>query len=537
MQELNTIMLTAGGLGLFLLGMIVMTESLKNLAGDRIRAALLRFTRTPTTGAITGAIGTAIVQSSSATTLAAVGFVGAGLMSFSNALGIIFGANVGTTITGWMVVLLGFKFSIGTIASAILLVGVLLRLFAHGKWKHIGLALAGFGLLFIGIDTMQAAMAGLVNLIDFSRIPSNNWIGLLQLVVMGMVFTTITQSSSAGVALTLTALFSGIVEFEQAVALVIGMDIGTTVKSLMAAIGGTVGAKRTGLSHVVYNLMTAVMALFLITPYTEAWAYFGENALYDNAEIALVGFHTLFNFLGVLLILPFSKPFARLIRRIIPQAVGSHTEQLDPQLLQTPELALNAVQQTLIDLTKALLRQLHALMQNPNDPSLPSHLQQLQQELDETQIYLDRIHLTQSQSHLWKRLVSMIHMLDHLQRLHERCEEESDRAQASKQFTILQKFSRRLENDIVNLQTQFQQNQWDNALKLSRQLYYFIRQDTEGYRHKMVQKMGQGEISADECRDSLEAIRWMERISKHLYRISYHLEKMLFGSATGKEKI
>ena len=532
MQAFNTFLLTAGGLGLFLLGMIIMTDSLKKLAGDRIRSALLRFTKTPATGALSGALATAIVQSSSATTLAAVGFVGAGLMSFSNALGIIFGANIGTTITGWMVVVLGFKFSIDSIASAIILIGVMMRLFASQKWHYIGLALAGFGLIFVGIDTLQAAMADLVEWVDFSQMPANTVTGLIQLVIIGMVFTTITQSSSAGVALTLTALFNDLIQFEQAVALVIGMDIGTTVKSLLAAIGGTVGAKRTGASHFVYNIMTAVMALFLITPYTQAWAFFSPTALEQHAEIALVGFHTLFNLLGVLLILPVSQPFARLIRKLIPQDKESHTQALDNQLLNTPELALNAVQTTLISLNKSLLSQLHGLLRNPSDTLIYSKLQSLQQELDQTQVYLDLIHLNHTQGNHWKRLVSMIHTLDHLQRLHERCEEESDRARASRHYSDLIDTSHQLEKDVIELHNLIGQKKWSQMVKLTRKLHHAIRQDSEGYRHRMVQQMGQGKLSAEQCQDALQAIRWMERVSKHLYRISYHMEKMLLNSAT-----
>ncbi len=529
-EEFSSVILTAGGLGLFLLGMVIMTESLKKLAGNRIRSALFSFTRTPATGALTGAITTAIVQSSSATTVAAVGFVGAGLMTFSNALGIVFGANIGTTVTGWMVVVLGFKLSVGTLALPMILLGTLMRLFAKDRWANTGFAIAGFGLIFVGISTLQDAMVGIRDMIDFSQLPANNLLGQLQLLLLGLVFTVLTQSSSAGVALTLTALFTGLIQFNQAAALVIGMDVGTTSTSLIATIGSTVGAKRTGYSHVIYNLFTAVMALLLIAPYIQALEWMSASILEENAEIALVGFHTLFNTLGVILILPFTQPFSRLIKRVIPKNSIEHTQRLEPQLLQTPELALRAVQNTLIDLSKVLLSELHLLMRTEPPQHFYSNLQQLQEELDQTQVYLDRIHLTHSLGHLWKRLVYMIHTLDHLQRLHERCEEESDRAEASKHFPVLSRFSQRLEQDVESLQNYIQKCQWDQSLKCTRQLYHFIRQDAETYRHKMVQKMGKGELNADQCWDSLEAIRWMERVSKHLYRISYYLEKMLLSS-------
>jgi len=530
MLEFNSLVLSAGGLGLFLLGMVIMTDGLKRLAGDKLRSTLFEFTRTPTSGAATGAVTTAIVQSSSATTVAAVGFVGAGLMSFPNALGVIFGANIGTTVTGWLVALLGFKFSIDNLALPLILIGVLLRLFSKGKIAQGGLALAGFGLLFVGLETMQTAMVDMRSLLDFSQLPADNLLGLIKLLFLGLLFTVVTQSSSAGVAVTLTALFTGLIEFEQAAALVIGMDVGTTVTSLIASIGGTVGAKRTGLSHVVYNLLTAALALLLITPYIQAWAFFAPGELHNHAELALVGFHTLFNAAGVVAILPFTKPFARLIESIVPEKQGEHTRLLEPQLLHTPELALNAVQHTLIDLTHALVTELQHLMHSQPIGHYQSDLEQLQIELDQTQTYLDHIHLRQSDYKLWGRLTSMIHALDHLQRLHERCEEEADRAEASKKFPTLFKATQRLTDDLRLLHQSITDDRWEQAVKQSRELHHYICQDAESNRHRMVKKMGEGEIEADQCWDALEAIRWMERVSKHLYRISYHLQKMLLNS-------
>ncbi|WP_319379794.1 Na/Pi symporter [Thiomicrorhabdus sp.] len=531
MHELHSLILVSGGLGLFLLGMIIMTDGLKKLAGDRIRTALFRFTKTPTSGALTGALSTAVVQSSSATTVAAVGFVAAGLMSFSNALGVIFGANIGTTITGWMVALLGFKFSIDSIALPILLFGVLLRLFSRGKWAQTGLAIAGFGLIFVGIDTMQEAMVGMRDLIDFSKLPANNLIGQLQLLFLGLIFTLVTQSSSAGVAVTLTALFTGMIEFEQAAALVIGMDVGTTATSFIATIGGTVGARRTGYSHVFYNLITAIMALLLITPYTLFWESFAPGSLQQHAEMALVGFHSLFNLIGVLLILPFTKQFAALMCKLVPQAGNPSLDRLDKQLLQTPDLALNAAQITLLELMMTLIDELSFLTQNPSPKTFRSDLTQLQQDLDQTQYYLDQIHLTQNEGHLWQRLVTMIHLLDHLQRLHERCEEESERAEACKRFPTLQTTSDRMARDITTLSAKLRERDWAVSLQLTDSLHRFVDQDAEAYRHAMMERMGRGEISSDQCWDSLEAIRWMKRVSNHLYRLCYHLQQMLLDSA------
>ncbi|MBE9516019.1 MAG: Na/Pi cotransporter family protein, partial [Proteobacteria bacterium] len=329
----SIIVQTLGGLGLFLLGMIIMTDSLRSLAGGAMRKLLLRFTHTPLSGAITGTVTTSILQSSSATTVAVVGMVGAGLMGFHEALGIIFGANIGTTITGWFVVLLGFKLKIGTMLLPLILVGTLLRLFARGRWSSIGMAVAGFGLVFVGIYIMQQGMETVQQLVTPANFPADTIIGRLQLLLMGILFSAVTQSSSAGIAVTLTALHTGAINFPQAAALVVGMDVGTTVTAALATIGGTVGSRRTGLSHVVYNCFTGTGALLLITPYILLWHWLAPGWLEANAEIGLIAFHTSFNMLGVIVVLPLTHRFAAFIERIIPETAPVYTRGLEKNLL------------------------------------------------------------------------------------------------------------------------------------------------------------------------------------------------------------
>jgi phosphate:Na+ symporter len=171
------VLLCLGGLGLFLLGMVVLTEGLRALAGRALRRVLSRFTRSPRSGAMTGALTTAVVQSSSAITVATVGFVGAGLLTFPQALGIVLGANIGTTVTGWLVALLGFKLELGTAALPIVLVGVLIRLFTKGRPSAAGFAIAGFGLIFVGISLLQQGMGGFVGVITPDSFPPDTWSG------------------------------------------------------------------------------------------------------------------------------------------------------------------------------------------------------------------------------------------------------------------------------------------------------------------------------------------------------------------------
>lgn len=505
---------------MFLLGMVVMTDGLRTLAGSAIRNALLRFTRTPTSGAITGAVGTALLQSSSATTVAAVGFVGASLMSFPEALGIVFGANVGTTITGWLVALLGFKLKLGTIVLPIIFIGALLRLFGKGRLAATGFAIAGFGVIFVGITVMQEGMAGLEGSVRPDVLPADSWLGRIQLVTIGILVTLITQSSSAGVAAALTALYAGTINFHQAAALVIGMDVGTTVTALLATIGGSVGARRTGYSHVIYNVMTGTVALLLITPFVWLWESVGPGTLVKHAEIALVAFHTSFNTLGVLVALPFTRRFASFIERIIPEKLPSYVQKLDIQLMQQPALALNQAQLVIAHQIKALLLHLQALLCG-NGKGLMVNLRELQDAIDEVHAYIDKVHLSDEKGVDWERLIELIHTLDHMQRLHERCEEEH-RAAAARETKELEETKDFLLNEIELLLESFAQQNWAATAKETKDIFNSIEEGHELYRHRVVERVGRGELDVRQATRQLEARRWLLRVSRHVAQINKH---------------
>ena len=314
---MNVLIQVMGGVGVFLIGMVVLTEGLRMLTGVRLTRFLAQTTKSPISGALTGTVTTAILQSSSATTVAAVGFVSAGLLTFPQALGIIFGANLGTTITGWMVALLGFKLKLGHALLPVIFVGIMLRIFSRPPWAQAGYAMAGFGLIFVGIDILQQA-AGEFDLINPELLPGDDLLGRLQLVGIGIVLTIITQSSSAGMAIALVAVNAGLIEFTQAAALVIGMDVGTTVTAAIATLGGNTSTRRTGFSHVIYNCLTATGAFMLLIPFPDLWEYSTGSAVGDNAEIALVAFHSCFNLLGVMIVLPFTQQFAGMMETLFP---------------------------------------------------------------------------------------------------------------------------------------------------------------------------------------------------------------------------
>ncbi|TNF94274.1 MAG: Na/Pi cotransporter family protein [Gammaproteobacteria bacterium] len=514
-----------GGLGLFLLGMVVMTDGLKGLAGDMIRQTLTRFTHSPTSGALTGAATTAVLQSSSATTVAAIGFVSASLLTFPQALGIIFGANIGTTITGWLVAILGFKFQLASVVSPLILVGVLMRLFGHGKIASSGMALAGFSLIFIAITLLQGVMEGVEGRITPDDFPADTVIGRLKLVAIGASITLITQSSSAGVAAALAAVHVGTISFPQAMAMVIGMDISTAIKAIIASIGGSIETRRTGLSNVVYNLYSGIVAFMLLTPYTWILESISPDIIQNNAEIALVGFHTSFNIICVIAILPFTNQFANLIQHLMPGGAVTFTGKLDRSLLKMPGIALETVKKTLQEEIIALMEYVQRLVSNETAGDI-SFINLMQSELDITHNYVDQIHLTPSDGIRWKMLLSSIHTLDHMQRLHERCEEDTDRVEAALENIHLRVYCDRLANDLDKTILFFNKGKWKDAARKAKHSSDYFSKDALRLREKIMQDVATGKMNVPDGTDSLEGVRWLRRVSLHICRILHHYSRL-----------
>ncbi len=528
-DTLLTLSYALGGVGIFMMGMIVMTEGLRSLAGDAIRKALMRFTKTSVSGAVTGAVSTAILQSSSATTVAAVGFVGAGLLAFPEALGIIFGANIGTTITGWMVALLGFKFQLGTVMLPLILLGAMLKLFFRDKIAAFGYALAGFGLIFVGIEWMQEGMSAFEGIITPENLPADSLLGRLQLLGLGIIATVITQSSSAGVAATLTMLYAGAINFEQAAALVIGMDVGTTFTAAMAAIGGSTEVKRTGFSHVIYNFFTGFGALLLITPYIMLVEKISPSFLVDQSEIALVAFHTIFNILGVIIVLPFTHSFARMMEKIIKTPKQRYRQKFDTALLEDIPLALSVVHKSLEEELKTLLLHINFLLGDVQKGK-KADLDALEKALNETQNFIDKINLENANDTNWQRLIDIIHTIDHLQRLFDRCEEDENRAlflQASdrlaKERTLLTECNEMLLLDI-------QAHQYTKAEQCAKARAKMIKKAVDKERDIITSLMANDTISIPDGTKNLEALRWLQRSSAHIARIVYHLEQAVLSA-------
>lgn len=336
-----------GGLGLFLLAIGMMTDGLKLAAGNALRTLLAKWSKTPFRGVVSGAAMTALVQSSSAVTVASLGFVNAGLLSMRHALGIVYGANIGTTITGWLVAMVGFKLNIQAVALPMIGVGVILKLLRpNSRLASVGIAIAGFGLFFVGIDSLKTAFEGIVNTFDLSQFKAEGIEGFLMYLVIGFGMTVLTQSSSASIALTITAATSGMVGIYAAGAMVIGANIGTTSTAIFASIGATPSAKRVAAAQVVFNVATAVVAALILPLLFELIHWITAVAEIDaDPGITLAIFHTLFNLLGVALIFPLNDRLASFLeqRFVSLEEEASKPKHLDKNIAQTPDLAVNAL--------------------------------------------------------------------------------------------------------------------------------------------------------------------------------------------------
>ncbi|MFQ3666424.1 MAG: Na/Pi symporter [Sphingomonadaceae bacterium] len=352
-----------GGLGLFLIGMRMLTDGLRVAAGPALRDLLDRFTRSRARGLLAGILITALVQSSSAVTVATVGFVNAGLLTLGQAMWIVFGANLGTTMTGWLVALVGVKLDITSFALPLLGLGMLGGLAAAGKGRLQGLlsAVAGFGAFFLGIAILQQGFAGIADHVP-AKLPASGPLAIGLFLLLGFLLTAITQSSSAAMAIALTAASAGSIALLPAAAVVIGTNLGTTATAALAAVGATAPARRIAAAHILFNLLTAATALLLIGPLVAISRFLADAVAGTSAPATILAlFHTLFNMIGVLLMVALAARLERfLARRFQPRARAAGTPRfLDPTLLEVPALAVEGLAREvtrMADITKGQVR-------------------------------------------------------------------------------------------------------------------------------------------------------------------------------------
>ncbi len=364
---------TLGGLGLFLMGMKTMSEGMQKVAGEKLRKVLGILTANRFVAVFVGFVVTAVIQSSSATTVMTVGFVNATLMNLQQAIGVVLGANIGTTVTGWIVTLKIVKFAMPLIG-----VGVLIRFFSKkDQWRYFGEIVFGFGILFLGMQTMKNGFAPLRESEDFihffTLVDGSSFLSILLGVCVGTLTTVAVQSSSATIGITIALASQGLLNFEGAVALILGDNIGTTITAILASIGANHHAKRAALAHTLFNTLGVLIMLVVFVPFTslidhlvpgdanfmvnsaaEAAKYGGKigSMPYIGQHIAMA--HSLFNITNVLIFIPLVPFLARLCEKIIREPKQKETikavqfSHINYNLISTPSLGIAESEKELI---------------------------------------------------------------------------------------------------------------------------------------------------------------------------------------------
>lgn len=523
-MQITVITSIIGGIGLFILGMILMTEGMKSLAGDTLRRVLSRFTGGIISSITSGACITAMVQSSHATIITTIGFVSAGLLTFQQSLGLILGAHLGTTSTGWIVSVLGMKLKLGAVAFPIVGIGAILRLMGKDRFASVGIVMAGFGLIFFGIDVLQSGMKSLSVHLDLTGFAGTGILNRLLLVGFGIVMTVVMQASSAAVATTMAALSTGTIDLAQGAALVIGQNIGTTLTAAVAAIGATSSAKRTAVAHILFNAITGVVAFVILPLFITFVKYTIQTFGVMDETIILAGFHTAFNMLGIFIILPFLGVLSRLLTRIIPDRGPYLTRFLDNSLINIPTVAIETVRRTIIDITIASIDMVREMIEKEMISSdVKGRLKEVGNALNETRRFLGKIKTQKGASTVYSsHLMAVMHALDHVDQLNIACW-EFEKLTAMHNDRRLNHLALILSENVgpilVMLEGLKKKESFDEMEKTSQ----YMKELREKQREEIMNQTAAGTIDADTAMRQIEAIRWLDRVTYRIFRALYHL--------------
>ncbi|MCK5451138.1 MAG: Na/Pi cotransporter family protein [Candidatus Omnitrophica bacterium] len=423
-----------GGLGIFFYGMRIMSEGLKGIAGERLKSILAAVTKLPIIGILVGAGVTCFVQSSSATTVMVVGFVNAGLLTLKQAISVVMGANIGTTFTAWLVSSMSV-FKVTQYALPVIGIGFVVNTFSRKKkTKFLGQVLIGFGLLFLGLDFMKDAFVPLKSspyvkemFLTFSRNP-------LMGVIVGMVFTVLLQSSSATIAIVQIMAFNGLISFPAAIPIIIGDNIGTTITAQLAAVGGTISARRTAMSHTLFNTIGAgYMLIFIYTGlFVKAIEFIVPVELSTTTIMFFIAVsHSVFNVVNTMVFLPFIGVLERASIWLVPKKAGAveiGPQYLEKHLLNTPPIAMEQARREtvrMLDLaSKSVTSAVKTFIENDLTEikkvgELEQVVDNLQSEITQYLVDLSRRTLSDEES---ERLPVLIHSVNDVERIGDHAE-------------------------------------------------------------------------------------------------------------------
>lgn len=572
MQILFQVLEIIGSLGVFLFGMKIMSEALQKVAGERLKGLLATMTANRFSGVATGFLTTTIVQSSSATTVMVVGFVNAQLLNLHQAIGVIMGANIGTTITGWLVALLGFKVKMSAMALPIVGVGMAMTFMKGSRRKQWGEVLLGFGILFLGLDLLKQSIPPLdERQLEFVRdLGGQGFDSTLAFVLIGSLLTMILQSSSATMTLTLTMTAAGWITFENAAAMILGENIGTTVTALLASLGTSVTARRAALAHTTFNLFGVAWALALFSwvmlPTVDAIVPRDPRAIPADPAVVtahLAMFHTGFNVVNTLLMLPFVTTIARIVTWLVPGPAKAEEPgfgtYLTTAVVGTPELQLIQVGQELrhmVDVVTGMFRNAMEALTNPAAPVADlvesiradeTRVDGLERDITEV---LRRTGRESTSGHVARQIANMTQNAHRLERVGDHCErlaniaerirKDPDRDLDDRALRNLQTLRPLVEAALANTRSYFA---GDGSLDEARRIESEIDVARDRIRMDFVEAIQKDQHEAIPDLWFLDALNHVEEISDRCYGIAMQLrppgtrrrDRLVLGGKTGAQ--
>jgi len=546
-----------GALGFFIYGMKVMSDGIQKVAGSKMRSILSKMTSTRFLGITTGFILTALLQSSSATTVMIVSFVNAGLLSLVESIGVIMGANIGTTITAWLISLLGFKVKISSIALPIIAIGFPMMFSSKSNIKAWAEVLIGFALLFMGLDALKGSVPNLRENAEFlSFLSSYANMGIISTLIfigVGTILTLVVQSSSAAMALTLVMCYEGYIPFELAAAMVLGENIGTTITANLAALVGNVHAKRAARAHFIFNIFGVIWMIFSLQFFIRIIdSYMMSNM--DLSPINSVGesiavpiglsiFHTVFNILNVLLLVWFVPFIAKTVIRIQPSKGDLdeefHLEHIGGGLMQTAELSVLEAKKEVSkfgDITSRLYNMIPELMQETNIKKFDNLMKKIRKYEDitdkmEVEIadYLAKAAQGEMSDPASLKVRSMISIINDMERIGDICYQMSitlERKQEQKtSFTTeLNSSLEKMMNEIVKAFEIMNKNLNSDYIQVSitdaDQAEISINKMRDKLRRNYLEKIEKGEFNIQTGMIYNNLIHSLEKIGDHIFNVT-----------------
>ncbi|MBM81893.1 MAG: sodium:phosphate symporter [Planctomycetaceae bacterium] len=513
-----------GGLGIFLLGMKSMSDGMQAVAGSSLRRLIGMVTQNRLFATIVGVIVTVTVQSSSVTTVMVVGFVNGGVMELSQAVGVIMGANIGTTITGWVLAL-----KIGKYGLPILGVAAFVYLFSKGdRWRFWAMAIMGIGMVFFGLEIMKDACAIIKETPQFEawfqRFQADSYLGVLKCALAGCILTVLVQSSSATLGITISLASQGVISFETAAALVLGENIGTTITAFLASLGATTNARRAAYFHVIFNITGVFWITLIFGWYIDLIQTNVESALnvdvtaavmQDGKETfpyttpAIAATHSVFNIVNTLMFLPFMHLFVRLLERVVPAREFKEKPRLtdlDIRMLETPLLAIEQSRQEIgkmgVGCEKMLTWLADLREQKSPDKALGDKLKNREQVLDSIQ---DEV--SEFVTNLLAGNVPHAVAEEARQQLRLADEYES----VSDYIANLDKFDRKLRRD----GHRFSAEQREHLAKLNEHMLDYVKQINTGLSQQNHNVLASTETTSRRIKDEIKQLR-----RKHLEELS-----------------